>query len=334
MQCPVTDLHCDMLLYLQHDDGRTPFDTCVRCAIPQMRNGRVKMQIMALFAETEKGSAELGLKQADVFKVLANRYPEDFEQVQTADAMSHVLLSSKIGIMAAVENASVFAEESDSFEQVIDRLHGIIGRVGKPLYIGLTWNNENRFGGGAYTQVGLKEDGKRLLDWIQGRKIAIDFSHSSDVLVSDVLSYIDEKNLHIPVMASHSNFRTVANMQRNLPDELASEIMRRNGLVGINFVRSFLGDGGSRALIAQLERALDLGGENQICFGADFFFDGDLPKSSALSASPEGWFYPEFSDSSCYPQVMALWKNELFLNDEALEKIAYRNLLKFMTMNG
>ena len=105
MQCPVTDLHCDMLLYLQHDDGRTPFDTCVRCAIPQMRNGRVKMQIMALFAETEKGSAELGLKQADVFKVLANRYPEDFEQVQTADAMSHVLLSSKIGIMAAVEKS-------------------------------------------------------------------------------------------------------------------------------------------------------------------------------------------------------------------------------------
>jgi len=295
-----------------------------------MRRGRVKMQVMALFVETEKGSAEQGVKQADVFKVLANRYPDDFELVQTSEALSQVLLSNRIGIMAAIENASSFAEESDSFEQVIERLYGMIGRIGKPLYIGLTWNTENRFGGGAHTTVGLKEDGKRLLDWLQGRKIAIDFSHASDMLTRDVLAYIDENKLNIPVMASHSNFRSVANMPRNLPDELATEIIRRKGIIGINFVRSFLGDGGNNALIAQLERAMDLGAENQIAFGADFFFDGDLPKSSLPGASPEGWFYPEYSDSSCYPQVIALWKNDLFIEETTLEKIAYRNLLKFM----
>ncbi len=335
MQYPVSDLHCDLLLYLQHDVGRTPFDTRARCAIPQLRHGHVKVQIMAVFAETEKGSAEQGIKQADVFKVLANRYPDDFECVQTADAMNHAMQSNKIGIMAAIENASAFAEETDSFDQVIDRLHGIIGRIGKPLYISLTWNGENRFGGGAHTQIGLKEDGKRLLDWMQGRKIAIDFSHASDLLANDVLHYIDEKNLSIPVMASHSNFRSVTNMSRNLPDELAKEIMRRGGIVGMNFVRSFLGgEEGNRALIAQLERALDLGGENQVCFGADFFFDGDLPKSSQAGASLEGWFYPEYSDSSCYPQVMSLWRDELFLTEETLAKIAYRNLLQFVKENS
>ncbi len=331
MQRPIIDLHCDLLLYLQDDPGRTPFDTLVRCAIPQMRSGHVKVQVMALFTETAKGCAELGVRQADIFKVLPNRYPEQFELVQTGNAMNLALASDKIGIIAAIENASIFAEESDTFEQIVDRLHSIIGRIGRPLYIGLTWNGENRFGGGAQTQVGLKEDGRRLLDWLQGRKIAVDFSHASDRLIEDILRYIDEKKLQIPLMASHSNFRSVADMPRNLPDELAKEIFKRKGVIGLNFVRSLLGEGGNQAMIAQLERAIDLGGEGNICFGADFFFEGDLPKASLLAASPEGRFYPEFADSSCYPQVLSLWKDELFISDEVLEKIAHRNLLRFMS---
>ncbi len=330
MQYPITDLHCDLLLYLQHDPTRTAYDQRARCSIPQMRNGRIKVQVMALFAETEKGSSALGIKQADVFKVLPHYYPNDFELVQTSEAINQVFHSNKIGIMAAVENASLFAEESDPFDKVVDGIYGIIGRVGRPLYVGLTWNSENRFGGGSHAKIGLKEDGKRLLDWIQGRKIAIDFSHASDALIQDTLNYIEQKKLDLPVMASHSNFRSVSNLPRNLPDELAQEILQRNGILGINFVRSFLGEGGDRAMIAQLERALDLGAEGQICFGADFFFDGDLPKSSQLNAGPQGWFYPEFADSSCYPQIMSLWRNELFLNDQSLENIAYRNLLKFI----
>ncbi len=33
------------------------------------------------------------------------------------------------------------------------------------------------------TQVGLKEDGRKLLDYMDGKRVAIDLSHSSDALV-------------------------------------------------------------------------------------------------------------------------------------------------------
>ncbi len=79
----------------------------------------------------------------------------------------------------------------------------------KWLYISLTWKEENRFGGGDQTMVGLKRNGEVLLEYMDGKDVAIDLSHTSNPLAEGILNHIDKKGLKITTIASHSNFRAV-----------------------------------------------------------------------------------------------------------------------------
>lgn len=326
----IADLHCDLLCYLQGDSSRTPYNEEVRCSIPQLRSGRVRLQTMAIFTMTERGSSLKGMEQAEVFKLLPGLYDQEFQAIQSPAHLAHLVHSDRIGIVAAIENASGFCEEEGPLEEGLEHLRLIFGKVGRPLYIGFTWNTENRFGGGAETDIGLKEDGRHLLDFLHGKQIAVDFSHTSDALAFDILNYIDAKRLHIPVLASHSNVRSVANMRRNLPDELVKEIIRRGGIIGFNFVKPFVGTEAQEGFTKQLEAFLKLGAEDHLCLGADYFCDDDVP-TRPTSFQLDGWFFDEFADSSCYGKVFDLWRSRLALSDAVLNKIANENMFRFIT---
>lgn len=329
MRRPIVDLHCDLLSYLSGGNDRSPNDSQVRCSIPQMRDGNVRLQILAIFTETGVGSSEKGLAQADAFKVMLNVHSADFDLVQVPEALPTVMAGKQIGILAAFENASGFCEESEPLAAGLERLRRLFGKVGRPFYVGLTWNSENRFGGGALTEVGLKDDGKKLLEFLHGKQIALDLSHASDALAYDVLNFTSAEGFEIPVLASHSNVRKVVPSPRNLPDELIREIFLREGLIGINFVRGFVGSE-SDSLARHVEYLIQMGGENHIAFGADFFYDKALPENSP-GWSPDGYFFPEYSGSHCYSQVLGLLQKQLSLSDELLSKIANENGCNFLT---
>jgi len=313
----IIDLHCDLLAYLNSRPGASAYDPCVRCSIPQLRAGGVATQVMAVFTLTEEGSAQAGMAQAKIFRLLPERYPEDFSFVTE-------LPSGKIGILLAIENASGFCEEEESIKEGLKRLEWIIQEVARPLYISLTWNGENRFGGGAKTAVGLKEDGKRLLDFLHGKGIAIDFSHTSDNLAADIFRYLDTKNLDIPVLASHSNFRSVTDVPRNLPDEFAIEIIQRKGVIGLTVVRDFVGEDKDPRFHQHMYHGIDLGAENALAFGADFFYEGDIPPY-ASSNPKNGYFFPQYADASCYPQLLP---SDLL--ESIREKVFHQNILSFL----
>ncbi|MDP1835339.1 MAG: membrane dipeptidase [Chlamydiales bacterium] len=328
MHQPIIDLHCDLLSYLAGDADHTPFDPQVRCSIPQMKDGHVRMQVLAIFAQTACGSAQVGLNQADIFKVITNQISEDLAIIQCPEAVPHIMQGNRIGIIAAFENASGFCEESEPLEEGLERLKIIFGKVGRPLYIGFTWNHENRFGGGALTDIGLKEDGKKLLEFLNGKHIAVDLSHASDRLAFEILQFIDQNELELSVLASHSNVRNVTDNIRNLPNELIQEISKRKGLIGLNCVRGFVGahpDDFAR----HIEELLQLGAENSLAFGADFFFDGDVPKNTP-GRCPEGWFFDGFGGSDCYPSLLKLLQARLNLPDGTLEKLAFLNACSFL----
>lgn len=322
----IYDLHCDLLCYLANDPSRSAYDRAVRCSIPQLKEGGVHLQVMPIFTETERNSAVKGAAQLNIFKKLSTQYPEEFHSFN-----DKCFEEKGVQTLLAIENASSFSEEEEPFELCIKKLEFIRKTAGKIVYISLTWNTENRFGGGAHTSVGLKKEGKLLLDHLHGKQIAVDLSHASDPLAYDLLNYIDAKNLSIPVMASHSNFRAVTDALRNLPDELALEIWRRKGIVGLNFVRFFLGAETPLFFVKQLEHVFKLGGATQVCFGADFFYDHDM---SPLYRKPaDVLFFPEFADATAYPKVMHLWKKHLALDEGILQNIAYKNLESFLKTN-
>lgn len=326
---PIADLHCDLLHYLVKDPSRTPLATEARCSVPQLRLGGVKLQTLAIFTETEKGSAASGRDQAEVFKLLAGLYPNDFQLLQSPGQFALPPISDRIGIVAAIENASGFCEEEGSLEEGLENLRVIFGKVGRPLYISLTWNTENRFGGGALAgEVGLKDDGRQLLDFLHAKQIAVDLSHASDKLAYDIFSYIDTHHLQIQVLASHSNARAVTDVARNLPDELIREISRRGGVIGLNLIRPFIGPEADTGFVAHMDRMLKLAGEDHVCLGADFFFDDG---NTALRRPPEGWFFPDLDNASCYPKLFDLWGKQLQLSENVLNKIAYENLFRFIS---
>lgn len=319
---PIADFHCDLLCYLQNSSKRSAYDSAVRCSIPQLRQGNVKVQTMAIFTETSPGSSQKGASQADFFYRLPQKYPDVFSIIKNWQAETPL-----IGILPAVENMSSFCEEEDDLDKTIHHLDKIQRKIGKFAYICLTWNTENRFGGGALSSTGLKNDGKRIIDYLSAKKIALDLSHASDRLAYDCLNYIDKKGIKVPLVASHSNFRVIANVPRNLPDDIAQEIIRREGVIGLNFYKPFVGESPLH-FAYQVAHMFKLGGERNICFGADFFYDNDI--SLPYRKPPESLYFSSFDNAGAYHQLVHLLRKELGISDAHLHNLCYQNLIEFL----
>lgn len=144
-------------------------------------------------------------------------------------------------------------------------------------YITLTWNGDCDIGSGCEVKnpKGLSSFGKDAIMLMNDYGIIPDVSHASDKLFYDVASFSRK-----PIIATHSNSRTICNHRRNLTDEQFKIIKSMGGIVGINFCRDFLKENGN-ADFSDIKRHIDyffsLSGEKTLCIGSDF--DGtDMPK--------------------------------------------------------
>ena len=321
MKNPVIDLHCDLLTYLTRPNTTIYKTEDVGCAIPYLKEGNVKLQIMAIFAPTEEKSHEFGLKQSEIFQQLNSDKNElyRFEKHH----LTTFETSENIGMLAAVENGSAFCDENMPLKEGFKNLDQIIENVGSILYIGFTHHAENRFGGGNYSTAGLKNDGKALIDYMDKKNIAIDFSHTSDALAYDILNYVSKENITVPIIASHSNYRPVFEHARNLPDDVAQEIIHQQGLIGLNFVRAFVNPEKAEALEEHVAHGISLGGENAICYGADYFYTKDNPDKSRIP-----FYFKEHDNAGCYPVINKVLEQQF--GTEQKRKISNQNALDFI----
>lgn len=308
------DLHCDLTAYLIEEGASIDGD--IRCSLPNLLEGNVAMQVMAFYSGTEKGSVEYAKRQLQVYRDLIS-LPEFFE-IKLSDIQ---LQQGKIGVIAAIENASGLCEEDMPIEKAFENFD-FLNDNAQLMYVGLTHHLENRFGGGNFTEIGLKEDGKLLVEYLNSRKIAVDLSHTSDKLAYDILNLIDSKNLNIPIIASHSNMRAVFNHNRNLPDELVQEIVRRGGLIGLNLVKSFINPEDPDYIYRHIDHAVKLGAENHLCFGADFFDDKSHPDQSRYP-----FFFDEYGNSTAYSKINEK-VTELF-SEDFKNKVSHENVLSY-----
>jgi membrane dipeptidase len=321
---PIFDLHCDLLSYMAKvPDAHPLMAEDIGCAIPHLHVGNVKWQVMAIFTLTEKGSTHWGVRQGLVYRRLITDFAYFFEAAATSPDLDALINSDKIGVVAAIENASGFCEEDEPLDTGFRKLEQLIEHTGPILYITLTHHAENRFGGGNYSTAGLKADGEALLDYLHGRRIAVDLSHTSDATAHGILNYLTRKGLDIPVMASHSNFRTVYDHPRNLPDEISREIIARQGVIGINFVRAFVNNDCPEALMDHIRYGFESGAGGNLCLGADFFYTRSFPDRSR-----EPFYFPEHENASQYPHILT--RAGEFLSAAQLDDLAYRNVQRFI----
>ena len=324
MNPPVIDLHCDLLAHMLDMPNPDPFKReGIGCSFPALAEGNVKLQVMAIFTATEKGSSALALRQSEIFASFLTKYPNDCNLVNDTCTLSQISTSSKLGMIAAIENASGFCEEDEPLKNGLERLERIITNTKRILYIGLTHHSENRFGGGNNSVIGLKEDGEKLLQYLSGKKIAVDFSHTSDALAHDILDYLSKHNLDVPVLASHSNYRKVFNHTRNLPDHIAKAIIQRGGIIGVNFLRAFVHNDDPSILYEHMNYGIKLGGMNSICFGADYFSTGNHPDPSR-----DPYYFKEHENAGRYPAIIKSIHDEV--SPDAIEAISSKNVMRYL----
>jgi membrane dipeptidase len=320
----IFDLHCDLLSYLGNRPHADPFDPDMGCSIPHLRAGKVRLQVCAIYTGVESASPQKALRQAELFAQLPKKHKEYFYNPLSLDDFEKDSNQFKTGILAAIENAAGLANEEEALDKALSRIDQLQALCGGIFYLSLTHHGENRFGGGNYTRVGLKDDGKIVLEYLSGKGICIDLSHTSDALAEDVLEFRAKKGLQLPVIASHSNFRAVWDHPRNLPDEWAKVIVQEKGLIGLNFVRAFLHNEDPSALFRHYEHALKLGGEDAIAFGADFFYTADHPDLSRIP-----FYHPSHQNASMFPKILDQWRVS-GMSQEALGKIAFSNVAAFL----
>ena len=120
----------------------------------------------------------------------------------------------------------------------------------------LTWNYENKYGcGAAFDQEkGLSQN------------LVMDVSHLSDQGVEDLFGLTDR-----PIIASHSNVREVRDRPRNIKKEHLKELIRRKGIIGMNFFSNFVGEEPKvEDLLRHMDQVLEMGGEDCLAIGSDF----------------------------------------------------------------
>lgn len=256
------DLHCDTIPQCL-STGEELYCNSLAVSLDKAKTLSRYIQIFALFIRDR----DKGKRARDYYKNCLNFYLQELEK--NKDKLSPVISvadisKAKHGAILSVEGAGFVEGLADIEEVFADGVRMIT----------LTWNGKNKIGCGVRYEEGLTEFGKAAVVQMQKCGITVDVSHLSDQGFFDVLSIT-----RAPIVASHSNSRTLRNVRRNLTDEQAREIIGTGGLIGINFYTKFLArtHAGLDDIVRHTEHFLSLSGEDCLAMGSDF--DGaKIPK--------------------------------------------------------
>lgn len=294
------DLHCDTL-YKAFSLNKTLDEDSFDISVSRGKRFKKWCECMAVWLPDD-------IAQEEALKLFQGAYCKLLKEAERfgISVADNSLGDSAHNFLFTVENGAFLDGNLDNIQLLSDC---------SVRMITLTWNAENCIGGGADTpEVGLKPFGRACVEQLEKASIVIDISHASDRLFYDVLEHTQK-----PIVASHSNSRSICNHRRNITDDQFIQISQRNGLVGLNFHRDFLSETPSEASVKDVllnaEHFLSLGGEDVLSIGSDY--DGsDVPKT-LKGIEKIGVLYEEFL--------------KIGYNEQLVQKILYYNAHNFFS---
>ncbi len=192
--------------------------------------------------------------------------------------------------------------------------------------ITLTWNYENCIGSPnsldpQVMERGLKPFGIQVVERMNELGMIIDVSHLSDGGFWDCI-----RCSRTPIVASHSNARSLCSHPRNLTDEMLRALGNKGGVAGVNFYSAFLrekdGTGesvraGLEDIVRHMRRMMDQAGEDAVALGTDF----DGFETEALPEKIRG-----------VQDMDLLWEamRQSGITSRQIDKIAYGNVSRIM----
>ena len=308
MNFPVFDLHCDTaneLIGLGGADYSNLRSNKVHIDLERAKKLGGYAQCFACFT-----TPSTKVNPVDIFeKKLATILYEverNSDLIRLAYSAEDIELNQKNGLMSAI--LTIEGPAGFGFDpSLLEDLHKVGFQISS-----LGWNEKNPLTGSHCTGGGLTDLGRAYVKELQRLGMLVDVSHISDEGFWDIIDITEG-----PVVATHSNSRSVCDVSRNITDDMFRAICATGGVAGINLYADFVGKKPDvDTLCDHVFHFLELDPE-----GKHISLGGDLDGCDVI---PEG-----FHGIEDYPKI----SNRLLqrgLTEEMVYNIFWNNALEVM----
>lgn len=186
-------------------------------------------------------------------------HPDRLLQVRRAADLAEAKRTNRLGLIYGFQDTTPFGEN-------LDRLD-VFWNLGVRIYQ-LTYNKRNLVGDGCLEpgNAGLSAFGRKLVEKLNERKALIDLSHAGERTTLEAAAASKA-----PIAITHTGCAAINANPRNKTDNELKQVAAKGGYVGIYLMPFLRGKGQPMAadLIAHIEHAVDVCGEDHVGIGSD-----------------------------------------------------------------
>lgn len=254
------DLHCDTA-YEMYRQGQPLFHNSLTVSLESAEKFKPYVQVMALWTSQD-------LSDEEGFEAFEKMHHNLLCDPSVINGRANIVTAGSTlkdevsaSLFLSVEDARILSNDLSRVDLLYQR--GV--RIITPLWKGLTC-----IGGSHDTDKGLTEFGKLALTRAADLGMILDISHASRRSADEIIAISNTKQK--PVIASHSNAYEICPASRNLSRYQAEEIIRSDGLIGLNLHTPFLKEEPNAVLndiLPHIEYFLSLGAEHHLALGCD-----------------------------------------------------------------
>ena len=231
------DMHADTVQFvidegadISRPTGTTHLDA------PRMREGGLDAQFFSVWVEPEfyGTGGEQAIARADAqveaVRALAVRHPALWTFATTAADIRRAHEEGKLAALLGLEGGYAIDEQLERVGHYFER--GV-------RYMTPTWTHSLSWAGSSGDEEGasrgLNDFGRAVIREMNRLGMLVDVSHVSDKTFWDIV-----ETSGAPVVATHSNCRRLADVPRNLTDDMIRAIAGTNGVVCVVYYPGFL----------------------------------------------------------------------------------------------
>jgi membrane dipeptidase len=253
----VVDTHDDTTQRLLFEKG---FDIGTRhengnIDIPRMREGGLDALFFSIWVPSDvtgPPAVKRALQLIDRVHEAVRTHPKDLVLATTAAEIRRAAAEKKIAALMGMEGGHMIDDDLGTLRD--------FARLGVRYLTLSHFKNNNWADSSTDTPAhnGLTDFGKEVVRELNRLAMMVDISHVSDKTFADVLEITS-----VPVIASHSSCRAIANHPRNMTDDMMRALAQNGGVIMINYEVSFLSEenrlasekaGGVVAALAQMSK--------------------------------------------------------------------------------